>query len=103
MHKRTPFRNPLKFLKAVASNQFAKWAPKTYIRYTGETGRGLGPESVNEIADYFRTCFRDYFTEMGVPPAAIEGFLAGKCCLEYGPGDVPGVALLMYAHGADKV
>ena len=89
--------------KATLTNQLAHIAPKMYMRLTGETGRGLGEESSGQAASYFRTCFDDYFARLGVASSAIGSFLAGKRVLEYGPGDLPGVALLMVAHGAEAV
>lgn len=89
--------------KATLTNQVARLAPGFYMRLTGETGRGLGAESVGQAAEYFRRCFDDYFVKLGIRPREIPDFLRGKCLLEYGPGDLPGVALLMIAHGAERV
>ena len=89
--------------KAALTNQLAHFAPNAYVRLTGETGRGLGEESSGQAASYFRACFDDYFATMGIAPSEIAHFLAGKRLLEYGPGDTPGVALLMVAHGAEAV
>ena len=96
-------RDAKRVAKAVLTNQIARFAPGAYIRLTGETGRGLGEESSGQAASYFRTCFDDYFAKLGVSPADIRAFLTGKRILEYGPGDLPGVALLMVAHGAEAV
>lgn len=88
-------------LRAILANQLAKYAPSTYLRRTDHTGRGLAAEeSVQDLADYYRRCFDDYFARLGV--ARPEEFLAGKALLEYGPGDFPGVPLLMIAHGARR-
>jgi hypothetical protein len=89
--------------KAVLTNQIAHFAPGMYMRLTGETGRGLGEESSGQVASYFRDCFDDYFSRLGVAPSEIGTFLSGKRVLEYGPGDLPAVALLMVAHGAESV
>lgn len=89
--------------KAALTNQLARFAPGLYMRLTGETGRGLGEESSGQAASYFRACFDDYFAKLGVAPSEISTFLTGKRLLEYGPGDLPGVALLMVAHGAEAV
>jgi SAM-dependent methyltransferase len=91
------------FCKAVCSNQLARFAPGLYVRLTGETGRGDEAGDDAAVADYFVRCFDDYFEALGVDAAARHGFLAGKAVLEYGPGDVLGVALLFYAHGAARV
>jgi hypothetical protein len=89
--------------KAMVTNLAARLTPGAYVHLTGETGRGLGVETVDEVAAYFRRCFDDYFAKLRIPPQEIEAFLAGKRLLEYGPGDVPGVAILMLAHGAASV
>lgn len=85
------------------TDQLAHLAPRLYIKLTGQTGRGASRESAQQIADYFKKCFDEYFQTLGVEPGQISHYLAGKRILEYGPGDVPGVALLMIAHGADSV
>lgn len=92
-----------RFIHATLSNQIAKVSPTLYARLTKQTGRGFAPESADQAADYFQTCFKDYFETLGVPEHEVEGYLSGKQLLEYGPGDVPGVALLMIAHGAERV
>jgi SAM-dependent methyltransferase len=92
-----------RFIHATLSNQIAKVSPTLYARLTKQTGRGFAPESAEQAADYFQTCFRDYFDILGVPEHEIKSYLNGKQLLEYGPGDVPGVALLMIAHGAKCV
>ena len=92
-----------RFLKAILTNQYAHWAPRRYVEFAGETGRGSEEESAQDIADYFRACFVEYFEQLNVAPDSLGAYLAGSRCLEYGPGDVPGVALLMYAHGAQKI
>lgn len=89
--------------KAALTNQLAHFAPGLYVRLTGETGRGLGEESSGQAASYFRACFDDYFLRLGIAASDIRTFLTGKRILEYGPGDLPGVALLMVAHGAESV
>ena len=96
-------RDAKRIIKAILTNQIARFAPGIYVRLTGETGRGFGEESPVELAAYFRTCFDDYFAKLGVSPPDIHAYLSGKRILEYGPGDLPGVALLMVAHGAQAV
>jgi hypothetical protein len=90
-------------MRAILTNQVAKFAPHLYVRLTHQTGRGAAPESAQEIASYFETCFADYFRILGVDFLRVSEYLRGKQVLEYGPGDVPGVALLMLAHGAERV
>ncbi|MFV2055866.1 MAG: methyltransferase domain-containing protein [Thiohalomonadales bacterium] len=70
---------------------------------TKQTGRGSEAESPETISDYFTNCFYEYFQKLGVEKNDIHSFLLGKEVMEYGPGDVPGVALMMYAHGAKHV
>jgi SAM-dependent methyltransferase len=89
--------------KAIATNLIARLTPGAYVHMTGETGRGLGEETAEDVVAYFRECFDDYFAKLRIPPSEVEAYLAGKRLLEYGPGDVPGVAILMLAHGAASV
>ncbi len=99
-----PLDDSTRFLRAFATNLVARFAPGAYVKLTGQTGRGEAQsESAASMADYFFQCYDDYFLELGVEPTRVSAFLNGKCMLEYGPGDLPGVALLMYAHGAAKV
>ena len=99
----SPFQNAKRVMRAALTNQLARFAPKLYVRLTGQTGRGSAEESAEEIAAYFRKCFDEYFRVLKVNPEDIPAYLSGKQVLEYGPGDVPGVALLMIAHGAERV
>lgn len=104
MYSESRARDALLFTKAVLSNQLAWIAPAAYVRLTRQTGRGEGAqESVEQIADYFLGCFDDYRRELGLGAGGFGAFLAGKDVLEYGPGDLLGMALLMYAHGAARV
>lgn len=89
--------------KAVLTNLMARFSPNTYVRMTGETGRGLGEETADDVVKYFIECFDAYFEKLNIDPQDIEQYLAGKSLLEYGPGDVPAVAILMIAHGAESV
>jgi SAM-dependent methyltransferase len=90
--------------RAIATNQLARVAPAAYLRLTGQTGRGSGSqESQEEVGAYFRRCVGDYLARLGVPRGEAERCLSGKVILEYGPGDLPGVAALLISLGADKV
>lgn len=90
--------------RAAATNQLARFAPGAYVRLTGQTGRGAAAEeSSGDIAQYFRDCTDAYFEKLGVARSAVSSFLSGKTLMEYGPGDLPGVAALMVARGAAKV
>lgn len=94
----------LRVMRAVATNQVARLAPKAYLRATQQTGRGVGDrESPEEIADYFRQCVDDYLDFAGVAPDQRPAYFEGQVIVEYGPGDFPGVALLLLAMGARKV
>lgn len=90
--------------RAIATNQLARYAPRTYVKLTGQTGRGAATEEgAADIAGYFRECVQAYFEKLAIAAGDIESFLSGKVLMEYGPGDLPGVAALMVAHGAEKV
>lgn len=76
---------------------------RMYLRVTGQTGRGEEGSSPPEIADYFLRCFEDYRAKLSVVGLSLDDLIRNQSLLEYGPGDLPGVALLMYAHGAKSV
>ena len=91
-----------RIVRAIATDQIAWLMPALYVRLTGQTGRGEDV-GVGLTADYFRGCFEDYFQELGVAEADVPAYLHDKQVLEYGPGDMPAVALLMVACGARSV
>lgn len=92
------------FTKAFLSNQIAIVAPKLYVNLTHQTGRGNEEqENSAQIADYFFHCFQDYREQLGLDSEEFSEYLKNKHILEYGPGDILGVALLLYAFGADKM
>jgi hypothetical protein len=94
----------VRIARAVATNQLARFAPAAYVRLTGQTGRGsAAEESPGDIAQYFRDCAVAYFEKLRIAPSQSAAFLADKTLMEYGPGDLPGVAALMVARGARKV
>lgn len=103
MYSENRAKDVMLFAKAVLSNQLARFAPATYMRLTHETGRGEEEQTPEQIAAYFTECFRDYHRQLGLDEGQFESFLKAKQVLEYGPGDILGVALLMYAHGAAHV
>jgi hypothetical protein len=103
MYTENPGKDALLFAKAFLSNQLARFAPKLYVHLTHQTGRGEGAEDALEVANYFIKCFCDYRDQIGLSPEQFKECLRGKVILEYGPGDILGVALLMYAHGAERV
>jgi len=92
-----------RFLRAAVTNQLARFAPDLYLRITGQTGRGEEGNSPPEIADYFLRCFADYRARLSALGLSLDALIRNQSLLEYGPGDLPGVALLMYAHGAKSV
>jgi hypothetical protein len=87
-----------RFFKAFITNQYARIAPNSYCRYTNETGRGMKQETAQETASYFNVCFSEYMDRLNVDEKINDSVI-----LEYGPGDIPGVALFFYAWGAKKV
>ena len=93
----------IRVVRAAATNQLARLSPSLYVRLTGQTGRGSGTETSKDIASYFLASLDDYFVQLKIEPANISSFLAGKTLMEYGPGDLPAVAVLMVAMGAEKV
>lgn len=104
MYTENPLNDALLFLKAIASNILARVAPALYMKLTRQTGRGDTEEDPGQIAEYYLTCLRDYLTQINPEqPEHAVTFLEGKKVLEYGPGDILGVALLLYAHGASSV
>ena len=103
MYGERPLLDTMRVARAWATNQVARFAPASYLRITGQTGRGArDAETVQGIADYFERTFYEYFDVLGIARDAIEGFLEDRRVLEYGPGDIPGVALLMLGYGAQK-
>jgi SAM-dependent methyltransferase len=103
MYGERPLADAVRAARAIATNQVARFMPSAYLDMTGETGRGRGNMSADAIADYHARCFDDYLAELGIDRAHAPAALAGKHVLEYGPGDVPGVALLFVAYGAASV
>jgi SAM-dependent methyltransferase len=97
-------QNTVRIARAVGTNQVARLFPSVYVQLTGQTGRGdRSGETPEAVADYFLRSFHEYFATLDVPRSAIGDYLAGKLLVEYGPGDLPGVAILMLAHGARRV
>lgn len=93
----------LRAARAIATNQVARTFPRVYMQLAGQTGRGGGPAAADEIADYFLTCLDELATRLGRDRRTLGGLLAGKDVLEYGPGSIPGLAMLLLAHGARRV
>lgn len=93
-----------RIIKASATNLLARFAPEIYVRLTHQTGRGDSESETSEdIAHYFRQCVDDYFLQLRIPQDQCTEFLGQKTILEYGPGDLPGVGMLLVAMGARRV
>lgn len=103
MYSENRARDAVLFAKACATNLVARLAPALYVRMTGQTGRGSDDGDAASLADYFWRCFDDYRVQLGLSAEDYRAFLAGRRVLEYGPGDILGVALLFHAHGAEEV
>jgi SAM-dependent methyltransferase len=103
MSNSSPVSTLRRIVQATLTNQIARYAPALYVQLTGQTGRGAEEEHLHMVGDYFQTCFDGYFEQLGVTKPEQTDFLRGRRILEYGPGDVPGVAILMVAHGASQV
>lgn len=103
MYTENPGKDICLFCRAALSNLVARHAPSLYVKLTHQTGRGGGAEKAGETAEYFLRCRDEYFGQLGLEQAQWASWLKGKRILEYGPGDILGVALLLYAHGAQAV
>lgn len=91
-------------MRAASTNLLAFAAPAAYVRLTSQTGRGAAAEeAASDIAHYFNACVADYACRLGASDGNIAPLIHDKTLLEYGPGDLPGVAALMCARGASKV
>lgn len=101
--QKSPVPDLVRVARAVATNQLARLAPAAYVRLTGQTGRGAEAESAGDVAAYFRQCIAAYLERLAAAAPEVRDPFAGRTLLEYGPGDVPGVAALMVARGANKV
>jgi hypothetical protein len=103
MYSENRIKDAFLVARAMVTNQVARFAPKLYMRLLKETGRGSAEEGAEGVARYFLACFNEYLVHCGLAGKPCRQFLQGKRVLEYGPGDMLGVALLMYAHGAKSV
>ncbi len=91
-----------RMIRAMTTNVLARVAPATYVRLTRETGRGLAPEEPAEVAAYFHGCIEEFAARLDAAPVPMDWW-RGKTVVEYGPGDTPGVALLLIGLGAAAV
>jgi hypothetical protein len=92
-----------RIVHATATNFIACFFPHWYVRLTEQTGRGSEEETPESIASYFRQCFADYLGILELAETEWGKFVQGKNVIEYGPGDLPAVAVLMVAFGAESV
>ncbi len=100
-----PIRDSLRVVRAIATNQLARVWPRAYMRLTSETGRGpdSAGDTAEETARYFLESVYEYMDQLGVARSEVGTFWKGRRILEYGPGDTPGVALLLAGLGAQSV
>jgi len=103
LYTKNPSKDVYSFVKAFATNQLAKFTPELYVNLTHQTGRGEEDGDPLHVSDYFIRCFHEYREQLGHNKEEFTKYLSGKLVLEYGPGDILGVALLMYAHGAERI
>lgn len=103
MYTENILKDCILFIKAFSSNQVARFFPKLYVALTKQTGRGVENTSIHEVANYFLKCVDDYQYQLGLNDEEFHQYLQGKIILEYGPGDILGVAFLLYAYGAEKI
>lgn len=103
MYSENVLRDCVLVVRACLSNALAATAPSIYVRLTRQTGRGASEKTPDEVAAYFLACLNDYREQLSCDDAQFSDFLKDKIVLEYGPGDILGVALLMYAYGAKQV
>lgn len=104
MHSDHPIQVAIRVVRAWSTNQVARFAPAAYLRLTRQTGRGTRVEETpHSVAEYFLSCFNEYLEVLQIDRGGVFAYLRDKVVLEYGPGDVPGVALLMFAYGAASV
>jgi hypothetical protein len=95
---------PAREVHAVVADLLARYAPGLYGRLIGQTGRGAAAtEGAADVALCFRDCVNGYFERLKVESVDSPAYLAGKRLMEYGTGDLPGVAARMVARGAQRV
>lgn len=92
-----------RIVRAVLTNQIARFAPGLYLRLTGQTGRGGDEVRLDDVGSYFQQCVDDYLIQLKAAIKAEQDYFNGKRILEYGPGDLPGVAMALIAKGASQV
>jgi len=103
MFGQRPLADTGRLLKGAVTNQVARFMPKTYFNLVKETGRGPDQGTEKSLSDYCYRCFDDYLTKLGSDRVRASDVLDGRNVVELGPGDFPGVAVLLIAFGARKV
>lgn len=103
VYTENPARDVGLLCKTVLFNQLAKFAPTLYVNLTRQTGRRKRKEEASQVAEYFHHCVGDYRKQLELDEDAFTKYLQGKTVLEYGPGNILGVALVLYAYGAATV
>jgi SAM-dependent methyltransferase len=98
-----PLRDAIKACSAIATNQLARFAPRFYAALTRKTGRGDENASPEDTARYFLQCVQEYVDRLGGPHADTRTFFRDLRVVEYGPGDIPAIGLLLIALGARSV
>lgn len=103
MFGQRPLADMGRVLKGSMTNLFARLLPKTYFSLVKETGRGPDQGTERSLAEYCFQCVDDYLVRLGGDRSCAPALLAGRNVVELGPGDFPGVAVLLVAFGASKV
>lgn len=99
----SPFDDARRFVRATLTNQLARSMPSLYFKAVHDTGRGPGAETEDGLAQYALTCLEDYSAKVELAVGSHDAVFEQKQIIEYGPGDFPGAAILMLAHGAESV
>ncbi len=103
MFGQNPIDDAVRLVRASATNQIARAFPSFYFRAVHDTGRGPADETEEALADYAFQCFADYAKHASLSQESSDPLFQARRILEYGPGDFPGAAILMVAHGAQSV
>lgn len=98
-----PLQDAMRVARAVVTNQLARFVPGAYVRMTGETGRGRESVPAQDTARYFLECIHEYMDVLGARRSELDTFWRDQQIVEYGPGDIPGAALLLAGLGAKSI
>ena len=72
------------FVRAVLTNQLAKYAHPLYLKLGNRSGRGDPNEKPEVTAGYYHQCVHDYFEQLSLGERTPGSYLQGKKVLEYG-------------------